>query len=234
MRSKEGIKIAIYSIVLVAYLIGFGAIFNIKQIMGIGYYQGSKDFTTPYSAGTGGVTVEIYALHLGYNDHNYGIKITAFSNPDSHLVGISYLDYRIATTVTKQVQEINYSAPVSTYSIGYSPPMRTTLFQNNNLTCKGFAGVIFRVNDIDEIHRIRLDFGIIIKLDGEQINYELGNLLTWINVIYLSFTAIPIIFLHRSVKNFRFLKWYSEEMRERDKDFVQKMREKKREIQAKN
>lgn len=230
-RNKEKLKIAIYSIVLLAYLLGFVAIFNYKQILGIGSYKGNESFTTPYSAGNGGVKLEIYALHIGYNDHYYGIKLDAFSNPDSHLVGISYLDYRIATSITKEVQAINYSTPVRSYSLGYSPREQTRLYQYDNLTCKGFVGIMFRVNDIDEIHRIQIEIGIIIKMDGEAINYELGNLSTWVNVIYLSCTAIPVILLHRSIKSFRFMKWYTEEMRDRDKEFSQKMREKK-EMQA--
>jgi hypothetical protein len=232
-RNKERLKIAIYSVILVLYLIGFAIIFNYKQVFGIGYYLNNKNFTTSYSGGNGGINVEIYALHIGATDHYYGMKINSFSNPDSNLEGITYLDFRIETSVPKKVETINYSTPITTYSIGYLPRLQTKLYQYDNLTCRGFADVIFKVNGIDEIHRISFEVSTIIKLDGEAINYELGNLSTWINVIYLSCTAIPLTFLFRSIRSYKFSKWYSDDMRERDEEFLREMR-RQEEIQTSN
>ena len=216
------------------YILGFVLIFNYKTIFGIGYYHNDKNFTTTYSGGTGGVDLEIYALHIGALDHYYGIEITAFSSTDSHLEGISYLDYRITTSVTKKLLATNYSSPITTYSIGYFPRLTTKLKQNDNLTCKGFADIVFKVNDINEMHRISFEISIIITMDGEAINYEFGNLSTWINVIYLSCTAIPLTFLLRSVKTLKFLKWYSDDIRERDELFHAKLLNKEESLSNKN
>ena len=212
-RNKVRLKITFYAIIITLYVFGFGLVFNYKQVLGIGYYHNEKDFTTTYSGGNGGLNLKIHALHIKENDHNYGVEITAFSTPDSHLVGISYLDYEISTTVTKKILTMNYSIPIPTYS--FSDPL-TLLSKNDNLTCKGFADIIFKVDDVNETHRISFDIGIIIELDGGAINYELGNASTWVNVIYLSCTVIPLTFLYRNVKQLKFLKWYSEEIRERD------------------
>lgn len=231
--NKERLKIAIYSIILVLYLTGFVIIFNYKQVFGIGYYLNNKQFTTTYSGGNGGLNVEIYARHIGGNYHNYGIKINAFSNPDSHLVGITYLDYRIETSSPKRVEIINFSKPITTYSIGYLPRLQTLLYQYNNLTSRGFADIIFKVNDINEIHRISFVISIIIKLDGEAINYDLENLSILINVIYLSCTAIPLSFLFRSIRSYKFLRWYSDDMRERDEEFLREISRKEK-IQTNN
>ena len=233
-RNKEKLKILLYSILLVVYILGFVLIFNYKTILGIGYYHNDKNFTTTYSGGNGGVNIEIYALHIGSLDHYYGIEITAFSSTDSHLEGISYLDYRITTSVTKKLLATNYSLPITTYSIGYFPRLTTKLRQNDNLTCKGFADIRFKVNDINEMHRISFEISIIITMDGEAINYELGNLSTWINVIYLSCTAIPLAFLFRSVKSLRFLKWYSDDIKERDELFHAKLTNKEESLSNKN
>ena len=216
------------------YILGFVLIFNYKTIFGIGYYHNDKNFTTTYSEGTGGVDLEIYALHIGALDHYYGIEITAFSSTDSHLEGISYLDYRITTSVTKKLLATNYSSPITTYSIGYFPRLTTKLKQNDNLTCKGFADIVFKVNDINEMHRISFEISIIITMDGEAINYDYGNLSTWINVIYLSCTAIPLALLLRSVKSLRFLKWYSDDIRERDELFHSKLLNKEESLSNKN
>jgi len=224
---KLKLKITIYAIILVLYIFCFGLVFNYKQILGIGYYHNEKNFTTTYTWGSGGLNIKIYALHVGYDDHNYGIELTAFSNPDSHLVGITYLDYRLGTnTVLKKVLTTNYSIPITTYSIGYTPPIRTRLYQNNNLTCKGFAVIIFNVNDINEVHTISFDIGIIIKFDGGVLSYELGNASIWFDVIYLTCTIIPLTLLYRSIKKFKFLKWYSEEIRERDELFLKTLSKK--------
>jgi len=217
--NKMKLKIAIYAIIIILYLFGFGLVLNYKQILGIGYYHNEKDFTTSYNGGYVGLNVKIYALHIGYYDYNYGIEITAFSTPDSYLMGITYLDYRIRTSVTKQILTTNYSIPIITYSIGYTPPLRTRLHQNDNLTCKGFADIIFKINDIPETYRIWFDIGIIIKIDGSALNYELENASIWINVIYLTGTVIPLSLIYKNIKKLEFRKWYSEEIRERDELF---------------
>ncbi|NVM46565.1 MAG: hypothetical protein HWN79_16785 [Candidatus Lokiarchaeota archaeon] len=229
-RNKERLKIAIWAIILVVYITGFVIIFNYKTIFGIGYYHDEKDFSTTYSGGNGGVNLKIYALHIGGSDgnvHYYGIEITAFSSPDSHLEGITYLDYQIATTVPKQVFALNYSVPITTYSIGYVPRLETRLFQHNNLTCQGYADIRFKVNDVDELHRVPFDIGIIIKLNGAAINYDFGNISTWVNVIYLGCTAIPLAFFFRSIRSLRFMRWYTEEMRKADEEFRRELSLKK-------
>ncbi len=227
-HNRIRLKIAIYATILMLYLFGFVIIFNYKTVFGIGYYHNEKNFTTTYSGGSGGLNVKIYARHITYNDHKYGIEIIPFSTPDSHLIGITYLEYRLAAdAVAKRILATNYSIPISVYSLGYGTPLRTRLFQNNNLTCKGFADVIFKVNDIEETYRISFDIGVIIKLDGEAINYD-ANALTWINVIYLSCTVIPLALLYKSIKKLKFMKWYSDEMRERDELFYKELRKKKK------
>ena len=223
-RNKVKLKIAIYTGILVLYLLGFAAIFNYKTIFGIGYYPAEKNYSTTYSGGSGGLNIKMFARQISYDDHKYGLEITAFPATDSDSVGITYLDFRLATdTVTKKHLSTNYSIPVPTYSIGYETTARTRLFQRDNLTCIGFADVIFIVNDVEEIHRVYFDIGIVIQLDGEAIEYD-KIALTWINVIYISCTAIPLVFLYRSYKNLRFMKWYSEEIRERDELFRDKLR----------
>lgn len=217
--NKMRLKIAIYAIIIILYIFGFGLLLYYKQILGIGYYHNEKDFTTSYNGGYGGLNVKIYALNIEHYDYNYGIEITAFSTPDSYLMGITNLDYKIRTSVTKQILTTNYSIPIITYSIGYTPPLRTRLYQNDNLTCKGFVDIIFKINDIPETHRISFDIGIIIKIDGEALNYELENASTWIYVTYLTGTVIPLTLLYKNIKKLKFRKWYSEEIKERDEFF---------------
>lgn len=220
-KKKIKLKITIYAIILVLYIVGFVLVFNYKQILGIGYYHNEKNFTTAYTGGNCGLNIKIYASHVGYDNHNYGIELTAFSNPDSHLVGITYLDYRLGTnTVLKKVLTTNYSIPITRYSYGYAPRARTYLLQNDNLTCKGTADIILNVNGIDETHRISFEIGIIIKFSGGVLSYDLTNLSIWMNVIYLSCTIIPLTFLYKNIKKLKFLNWYSEEIRERDELFL--------------
>ena len=201
---------------------------------GIGYYTNDKNFTTTYSGGTAGVDLEIYPLHIGALDHYYGIEMTAFSSTDSHLEGITYLDYRITTSVTKKLLTTNYSSPITTYSVVYFPRLQTKLKQGDNLTCRGVADIRFKVNYINEMDRISFEISIIITMNGEGINYEYGNLSTWINVIYLSCTAIPLAFLVRSIKSLRFLKWYSDDIRERDELFHAKLTNNEESLSNKN
>ena len=233
-RNKEKLKILVYSIILVVYILGFVLLFNYKTILGIGYYHNEKNFTTTYSGGSGGLNVKIFARHIQYNDHEYGIEITPFSTPDSHLMGITYLDYRLAAgTVDKRILATNYSIPVPTYSLGYGAPIRTKLFQNNNLTCKGFADVVFKVDNIDETYRISFEIGVIIKLDGDAINYN-EIALIWVNVIYLTCTLIPLGLLFKSIKKFKFLKWYSDDIRDRDELFHEKLMNTEESLSNKN
>lgn len=224
-RNKERIKTEIYLIILVLYILGFVLVFNYRQLLGIGYYHNEKNFTTTFSEGTGGINLKIHALHITYNEHDYDMEITTFSTPDSYLEGITYLDYIISTSVIKKVLTMNYSIPIISYSIGITPKLQTNLYQNDNLTCKGFADMIFKVDDINEIKRISFDIGIIITFDGTALNYEWGIASIWVNVIYLSCATIPLTFLYRSIKKQKFLKWYSEDLRKRDELFNKKLGE---------
>ena len=233
-HNRIRLKIAIYTTILVLYLFGFSILFNYKTVFGIGYYHNEKNFTTTYSGGSGGLNVKIFARHIQYNEHGYGIEISAFSTPDSHLIGITYLNYRLATdTVAKRILATNYSIPVPIDSLGYGAPIRTELYQNDNLTCKGFADILFKVNNISEMHRISFDIGIIIRLDGDAINYNEISL-TWINVIYLTCTVIPLFLVYKSFKKLRFMKWYSDEIRERDELFHAKLTDKEESQSNKN
>jgi hypothetical protein len=129
---------------------------------------------------------------------------------------MSYAYYRVRTGgILRQTIETNYTSPLK--SITFNG--RTSIGKDQNYTIQGFADVIFVVNSVNETHRISIDIGIIIDLDGEIINYEWGNISTWLNVIYLTLTIIPLTLLYRNIKALRFEKWYNEEIQERDQKF---------------
>lgn len=197
---------------------GFAIILNLKSVLGIGRYDIKRDFTIDLDGNNAGLTVEIDVKHFSESYHDYALTITAFSTGDIYVEGISYLFYKLFTSSsTKQLVDMNYSTPINPYSIS----QRTRLYQNDNLTCEGFTDVIFNVNSVNEIHRIYINLGLIIELDGELINYEWGNIATWINVIYLTLTVIPLTLFLRSVKRLKFERWYTEEMKERDEKFFE-------------
>lgn len=213
---KRLLKIFLFVIIVVGYILGFAIIFNLKSVLGIGNYDDSKSITIPINDGSGGIYVELYAHHRSQLYHDYGYTLTAVCSGDVNVIGMSYLDYRIKTGGTgRQSVDINLTTPIRTISWdGYA-----SIRANQNFTIQGFADVIFLVNSENVTQRIPIDFGIIIELDGEQINYEWGNISTWLNVIYLSFTVLPATLLYRNIKAYKFEKWYSDELKERDQNF---------------
>lgn len=223
-KTKKLTLIIIYAIILIAYLVGFGIVFNLKNILGIGYYNEQKSFSVILNGASCGLNVEIYASHQGYHDHDYGYRLTAFSSGDVELEGIDYLYYRVEAHGTLfEFLDMNYTTPI----ISHSLDDQTRLYQNDNLTINGFADIIFTVNNVNETHRIPIELGVYIELDGEDINYEWGNISTWLNVIYLSFTVVPIMLLYRNMKKMKFITWYKEEFKLRDKKFFDILSRKK-------
>ena len=215
-KHKRLLKIFLCAIIVTGYLLGFATVFNLKNVLGIGSYDGTKSFTTSVDEGTGGLYIELYAQHDSQLYHYYGYEITTFSNGNVEIVGISYAYYFVRTGgMLRQTIQTNFSTPINSLSWD----SRTSIRQNNNFTIQGYADVIFLVDNINETHRIAIDIGIIIELDGEVINYEWGNISTLLNVIYLTLTVIPATFLYRNIKAYRFEKWYSEEIEERDERF---------------
>jgi hypothetical protein len=215
-KNKRKLKIFISAFILVAYLLGFALILNLKSILRIGYYEGSKDFKISINSGSGDLKVDLYASHDYQYNFDYGYTITTLSNGDVGVVGISYANYLLAaTSAVKQVVATNYTNPVRSISFD----RRTPLYENDNLTIKGYIDVIFSINGIEETHRFSIEYGIIIESNGPLIDYEWGNLSTWIKVIYLTLTVIPITFLYRNIKKYRFEKWYNEELKKKDKNF---------------
>ena len=228
-RRKKGIlKVVIYSILLVSYILGFVAVFNSRQILGIGFYDGNKNFTTDINGNSCGLKVELYAHYHSGANHYYGYKMTAFSSGDVGLVGISNMSFRLETNSSlKQVVDRSLNPPRISYAFD-SEPATTNLNKNDNLTIKGYANVIFKVNNVNETQKISINIGIIIKYDGGEIFYFWDLLVIWLEVIYLALTAIPFTLLYRSIKKMRFEKWYSEELQYRDENFLNKLEKKKK------
>ncbi|TFG21909.1 MAG: hypothetical protein EU532_14800 [Promethearchaeota archaeon] len=215
-NNKRIYKIFLLTVILVGYLLGAIAIFNLKTILGIGYYEGTKEFTTPVNDGSGGLEVNMYVQHRSYLYHDFGYTITALSRGDVEVVGISYGNYRLRTGgALQQIVDSNFTTPRK--SISYED--FSVIQAEENYTITGYIDVIFSINSINETHRIAIDLGIIVELNGDQINYEWGNFSIWLNVIYLSFTAIPLFLLYRNIKMLKFEKWYSEELKDRDQNF---------------
>ena len=223
-RKKRILKVVLYSIILISYALGFLVIFNIKGVLGIGYYSEERNYTINVDEGSYGIHVDIWARHRSQYEHNFGYSISAFSAGDIELVGITNLFYQVMTSfATKRFGDLNFSTPRGSYSYDGI----TLLYYGDNLTFSGYADITIKVNNLNEMHRIAFDIGIFIALDGVVLNYEWGNLSTWLNVIYLSFTFIPATLLYRSIKKIRFDRWYSEEIKVRDNVFFENLTKKK-------
>jgi hypothetical protein len=225
-QKKNILKVVLYSILLVSYLLGFIVVFNIRLVLGIGVYQGEKNFTVDINGNPCGLNVEIWARHRNELEHYYGYTLTAFSNGNVDLVGISNLSYTLRTASSiKQVVDQNLDPPIKSYS--YDPNTITRLNGGDNLTINGYANIIFQVNNVNEMYQIPIHIGLFIALNGNSIDYEWGNISIWIDVIYLSLTLIPAMFLYRNIKRLRFEKWYNEEIESSDVHFLEILSRKK-------
>ena len=229
-QNKQILKVVLYSILLLSYALGFIVVFNLKDVLGIGHYQKEKNFTVDINGSSCGLNVELWARHQNEYEHYYGYTLTAFSHGDVGLIGISYLSYTLGTSSSlKQLRDESLDPPIKSYSFpSTNQLMVTKLYQNNNLTIKGYVDIIFIVNGINETHSIPINIGIFITLDGDALNYEWGNISTWLNTIYLACTIIPATFLYRTVKKIRFNKWYNDDLQTRDDHFFKILGRKKK------
>ncbi|TFG23843.1 MAG: hypothetical protein EU533_02750 [Promethearchaeota archaeon] len=224
-KNKKIFTAAIYAIILIAYFIGFSVVFNIKNVLGIGHYYGEKDFSINMDGASCGLNIEMYAIHRSLYEHDFGYMITTFSNGDVELEGIEYLFYTVRSPSSiKRFLDTSYNPPIHTHSVN----ARTRLYQSDNLTIQGHANVTFKINDVFETRTISFDLGIIIELDGEVINYEFGNISTWLNVLYISFTVVPMMLFYRSIRRLKFDTWYNDEFEVRDKKFFEILSRKKK------
>jgi hypothetical protein len=227
-RKKGILKVVLFSILLVSYILGFVVVFNLRQILGIGNYEGEKNFNIDINGNSCGLNVELYARYQTGVNHYFGYKLTEFSSGDVGLVGISNMSFRLETgSSLKQVVYRSLNPPRITYAFD-SDPVTTNLNKNDNLTIEGYANVIFTVNNVNETQKISINIGIIIKYDGGEIFYFWDLVVIWLEVIYLGLTAIPFTLLYRSIKRMRFEKWYSEEIQDRDDNFKKILSQKKK------
>ena len=200
-------------------------VFNIKNVLGIGHYYGEKQYSIDVDGASCGLNIEMYAIHYSYYEHDYGYTLTAFSTGEVELEGIEYLYYNVRSPSSiKRYLDTSYSPPILSHFLN----ARTRLYQSDNLTMQGYANITFKINDVFETRTISFDLGIIIELDGEAINYEFGNISTWLNVLYLSFTVVPMMLLYRSIRRLKFDTWYNEEFEVRDKEFFEILAGKKK------
>ena len=211
--------------ILIGYIMGFGIIFNLKDVLGIGHYNLDKNILVDSGGIQGGLNVKINAHSTDGLYHDYSLTITSFSTGDTDLEGISYLYVRFETpTGLLLLIGNNYSPPIHSYFDDGT----AKLYANSNLTCKGYGDVIFKVDGVNETVRIFIDVGVIIVLDGDLIGYEWGNIAIILNVIYLTFTVVPLTFLYRNIKRLKFEKWYSPEIKERDEKFFKILSDKEK------
>jgi hypothetical protein len=217
-RRKKGIlKVVLFTILLISYILGFAVIFNLREILGIGIYEGNKTFAVDINGNSCGLNVELHASYYRGDEHYYGYKLTAFSSGDVGLVGISYLSLSIrASSSDLQSIDRSYNPPIVSLS---SIESLNNLYKNNNLTLIGYANIIFTVNNLNETQTIPINIGIIIKYAGGEILYVWGNAMIWIETIYLCLTVIPATLLYRTIKRIKFEKWYVQEIKNRDENF---------------
>lgn len=198
-------------------MLGFAVIFNLKTVLGIGSYEGNKNFYVSIDGTSGGVNVDLYAIHRSQLYHDFGYTITAYANGEIKLVGISDANYYVRTGGSlHEFMDTNFTSPMGIITFKDIASIRA----GQNYTIKGYVDVIFTVNNLDEIHRIPIDIGIIIVLDGDSIQYNWMIISIWLDVFYLSFTTIPLFLLYRNIKAYRFEKWYNEELKEKDQKFL--------------
>lgn len=217
-KTKRILKITVCAVILLAYILGFGIIFNLKDVLGIGHYNLDKNILVNSGDIQGGLNVKIHAQHTREFYHYYYLSITPFSSGDTDLEGISYLYLRFETWAGLLLfLDNNYSTPLHSYFAEGT----SKFYVRSNLTCKGFSNVIFSKEGVNETAMISIDLGVIIKLDGQYLGYEWGNIALILNTIYLSFTVVPLTFLYRNIKRLKFEKWYSPELKERDDKFFQ-------------
>lgn len=226
-KTKRKMKIIIISIILVLYLFSFVIVYNLKEILGIGYYFGEKNFNMNLSSGSGGVNVKLNVVQDRYQRHDYTVKITPISSDNVNIVGISYLNCLIGTqSSSKYYVHSNYTIPLNYYRFS----SETILILNDNFSCQGFADIIFTVNSVNETERFYYSVGIIITLGGDWIEYVWGNLYIWILVIYFVLISVPASFLYTNVKKYRFEKWYKKDLKQRDEIFLKHLDEKQKDI----
>jgi hypothetical protein len=179
-----------------------------------------------FSTGSGGINLKLYAKHYRVLDHDYGIKITPFSSKNVDVIGICYLSLRVDSKISVyHVFNINYTWPIKYYVY----EERSPLYENDNLSCKGFADVIFYMNSINETYRINFDSWIKIVYNGATIDFNWGNLFIWIEVIYFSFIIWPLSLLYKSISAIRFNRWHTKEMKQRDEIFFKILEKREKE-----
>jgi hypothetical protein len=216
-KYKRILKITLFAFISVGYVLGFAVIFNLKSVLGIGSYEGNKNFYYSTDGSTGGVNVDLYATHRSNLYHDFGYIISAYANGEMELVGLTYANYYVRTGGSlHEFMDVNFTSPRRIITFEDIASIRA----GQNYTIKGYVDVIFTINNIDETHRIPIDIGIVIQLDGEQIQYNWMTISIWLDVFYLSFTVIPMLLLYRNIKAYRFEKWYNEELKEKDQKFL--------------
>jgi len=199
-------------------------LYNLRIILGIGYYNINNDFNHDLVGGTGGLNID-FDLTLTEDDRYTGVvNFNTISSGSVDAIGIISIVYNIYSD----------SQTIAFYTNSFDPPRIVLRRTHNNLhcerdneiKCEGTATVRFMVGAVEQEEIINFELSVIITLSSTEIEYSWDVMIVWLQIFdYIVIFAL-ILLLARTVRRIKFDKEYTEEMRKEDEEFFENIRKK--------
>lgn len=223
IEKKKRNKLIAVVILLASCILLIPILTNITEALGIGHYNTNNDFNISLSGGTGGLNVDFDLDLISDNRHTGTITCRTISSGSVQPIGIVYISYNIY----REVQILDH------FHDSYSTPrisfQKTHINlqgeRNSELKCIGTANVKFLVGGIEQEETIDFDLSTIITVSSGDISYYWGIAQIWLLILDGIAIVVVVIILAKVIRSIQFDKWYTDEMKNEDEEFFEKVRE---------
>lgn len=219
---KSKLRLIVSIIILVILLALFPIIFNLKNIIGIGYYHKNKSYNISFSEGSCSIDLEFILEHEEryVNLGTFTIQTTSSGNLEQ--IGIIYLKYIIKkdSTVSAYVDD-DKNPPLKSYTKSHKI---YHLEFDDKVALRGELDIAFNYNGLNYIEKIIFEILISITIGNDEIHYNWELPFIWIITFYFISIIVVIFIIRRFYLTIKHEAWYTEEEKKKDEEFFEKIK----------
>ncbi|MFX0040935.1 MAG: hypothetical protein ACFFCY_16620 [Promethearchaeota archaeon] len=225
-----------FSLIIITLFIAIGLVFylflNLFSIFDVSNYRNFDDFTIDYSQGFGGINVD---FRMSYrNEASFGSRLIfqTISSEEIEEIGITKVSYDVyKDELLAFDNELVFSVPVTE---GYDIFIITAVALNNNISCIGAIDAEFDVEGIIQYETINFVLNIIMPINPYEIRQSHLINLIWIEFGLGASIAVFIGIILRTIQIWRRESTYTEEEKEKDREYFDYIGDKLEEYKKKS
>lgn len=197
-------------------------IYNLSELLGIGNYKDSKDYSDNLGVGTGGINTNFILSLTGWDRYRGTVIFNVISSGSVEEIGITNIDYNI---YKGSLIMAHYDNSFSVPRLSFENAHTLNLDKNDEVICQGNVVIEFLVGGIAQQTAQSFELPIIITISSAEIDYTWNITKIWLQIFdYIVIFALALLLI-KVISSIKFEKQYTPEMRKDDEEFFERIKE---------